>query len=357
MAYSLVKRLLPKDTYHEYKADLKIVLLEPNGAEHSTIEFKSGENPDSLRGYAVHFFVIDEAARIPYESYVSVTTTLTQTKGKGLIISTPHGRNWFYDEYQRGQKHWDNGEPKFGPGDEDPYPEYFSIRMPTWSNPTVDPDYVRQLKKNWPSDVFRQEIAAQFLLDSAGVFKGISRCIRGEFQAPTPGHRYVMGVDLARLRDYSVLTVIDQSNNHVVHFERFNKLEWEVQYIKIIEAAKRYNNALAVMDSTGIGDPIVQQIESAGVRVLPYKITGTVAKQQLIDKLRVNIEKQRISFPLIAPLKHELERFEYQISESGNIKFSAPSGEHDDCVISCALANWASDQEPFIYRHSNVRGI
>jgi hypothetical protein len=357
MAYQQIKRLLPKDSYHEYKADLRLVLLQPDGSERSVIEFKSGENPDSLRGFAVHFFVLDEAARIPLESYDSVMTTLTQTQGKGLIISTPHGRGWFYDEYQRGQKFWDNGEPKYPNPEDDPFPEYFSIRMPTWSNPTVKPEAIRQFKKNKPEDVFRQEIAAQFLLESAGVFKKIKQCIRGSLQQPVRGKHYVMGVDLARLRDYSVLTVLDQADNHVVYHERFNQIAWEVQYQRIIETAKRYNNAVTVMDSTGLGDPVVGTIQSAGVRVVPYKITGSAAKQKLIDKLRVNIEQQRISFPYIPVLKDELETFEYELTASGAVQFSAPSGKHDDTVISLALANWASDQEPFVYRHKNVRGI
>jgi hypothetical protein len=88
MAYGLVKRLLPQGTYVEYKADLKIILLQPDGSEHSVIEFKSGDNPDSLRGFGVNFMVVDEAGRIPYESFVSVLTTTTQTRGKILFIST-----------------------------------------------------------------------------------------------------------------------------------------------------------------------------------------------------------------------------------------------------------------------------
>jgi hypothetical protein len=129
-----------------------------------------------------------------------------------------------------------------------------------------------------------------------------------------------------------------------------------VQYSRIIDVARRYR-ATVVIDSTGIGDPILDAIQNAGVRVSPYKIGGTVAKQQLIDKLRVNIEKQRISFPLVPVMKRELESYEYSISDSGTIKFSAPHGQHDDTVISLAMANWGADVAPFVYRFSNQRGI
>jgi Terminase large subunit, T4likevirus-type, N-terminal/Terminase RNaseH-like domain len=344
MAFATIKKLLPKGFYHEYKADLKLVILEPDGSERSVIEFKSGDNPDSLRGFGVNFAIMDEAARQPYDSFVSVWTTLTQTMGRAIFISTPKGRGWFYDVYQRGEVLREE------------YPEWYSIRMPTWLNPHVKLEAIEQFKRNMPEDVFRQEVAAQFLLDSAGVFRGIKHCVRGVLEEPLPGHSYVMGVDLARLRDFSVLTVMDRERKHVVYFERFNKIDWAVQYARIIDVAKRYN-AVAVMDSTGIGDPIVETIKSAGVRVEPYKIGGSTAKQQLIEKLRVSIENGRISFPNVPVMVRELENYEYEISETGIVKYSAPEGFHDDCVISLALANWMVDTAPFIYRYKSVRGI
>jgi hypothetical protein len=356
-AYSLISRLLPAGTYKEYKASLTLELIDPAGKEYSLIEFKSGEKPGNLRGFGVNFFIIDEAALVPYESFVSVMTTVTQTFGKGYIISTPAGRNWFYDVYQRGEKFFTDGTPKYENPEDDPWREWISIRMPTWANPHVPKKSVEQLRKNLPEDVFQQEVAAEFLLDSAGVFKGINDCVRGVLQPPVPGHRYVMGVDLARLKDFSVLTVIDTANNNVVYWERFNQIRWEIQYHRIIETARKYNNATAVIDSTGLGDPVVEQIQSGGVRVVPYKISGPTAKKQLIDKLRVNIEQKKISFPHIPQLRRELEAYEYQISDNGVFKYSAPSGEKDDCVISLALANWVSDQAPWVYKYTQHRGV
>jgi hypothetical protein len=357
MAYTLIKRLLPKETFLEYKADLKLVLLQPDGTERSTIEFKSGDNPDSLRGFGVKFFVMDEAARCPYESFVSLFTTITQTYGRGFFISTPHARNWFYDVYRRGEKEDKDGNPKYGSDEEDPWKEWHSIRMPTWANPHVPLESIKHLRKNLPEDVFRQEVAAEFLDGTAGVFRGVSDCIRpGGLTPYQSGHTYVMGVDLARLRDYSVITVEDRATRHVVYFERFNQISWEAQYARIADIARRYR-AQVWMDSTGIGDPIVDTIRRSGINVEPFKIGGSAIKQQLIDKLRVNIENQRITFPLIPVLKRELESYEYNVSENGVVRFSAPSGEHDDAVISLALANWGADKDPWTYKYQNLRGF
>jgi hypothetical protein len=356
MAYLQIKRLLPEGLYRDYKAALKLVLLEPNGAERSTIEFKSGENPDSLRGFGVNYFILDEAARVPEESWVSVYTTISQTFGRGIIISTPKGRGWFYDVYQKGQKFFDDGTPKYDNPEDDPDPEWYSIRMPTWANPTVKPEAIKQFKKNMPADVFRQEIAAEFIKDSAGVFNGVANIIRGSFQDPIPGHRYVMGVDLGRKRDFTVINVIDTSNRHVVYFDRFNKIRWTEQYPRIIDVARRYR-AIVSIDSTGLGDPVVEAIESAGVRVEPYTIGGSKAKQQLIDKLRIAVERGEVSMPPIAVQRKEMEDYEYEVTDSGVVKYSAPPGKYDDTVVSFALAYWIADVQPIVYRYRKVRGI
>jgi hypothetical protein len=361
MAYGLIKRLLPPNGFLEYKSDLRLTLLEPDGSERSVIEFKSADNPDSLRGYAVNFFILDEAARMDYEAYVSAMTTVTQTMGRGIIISTPKGGGWFRDVYAQGEKFYEDGMPKFGGDVEDPFPEWLSIRMPTWMNPHVKLQAIEDMRRNLPSDVFRQEVGAQFLLDSAGVFRGTRGCVKGLPEPPQAGHGYVIGVDLARLQDFTVLTVMDRARRHVVDLARFTQVHWDVQINRIINLARAYNFATLVVDSTGIGDPIVQTLESAGMNVVPYKISSHIAKSQLIDKLRLSIEQQRISYPRDLPhfnlMLKELETYEYEISAGGVTRYSAPRGYYDDCVISLALATWVADSDPWIYRHFSARGI
>lgn len=359
IAMQLVKKLIPDGFYIEYKADRRIIILNPDGTERSQIHFKSGENPDNLRGYAVNFFIIDEAARIPYQSFVSVMTTVTQTKGRGIVISTPKGRGWFHTVYQRGMKFTKDGvTPKYDSPADDPWKEWMAIKMPTSANPFVDASSIATAKKNLPDDVFQQEYLAEFLDESAGVFRGIAACVRGTIEpSPIVGDSYVIGVDLARIRDYTVLTVMSRIRKHVVYQERFNSLAWEVQYLRIKDISARYNTALCVVDSTGIGDPICETLRSGGVPVEPYKIGGHVAKQQLIEKLRVCIEQGRISFPKIPVLLNELEVYEYNVTESGIIRYSAPDTEHDDCVISLALATWVADQDPFVYRYFQRKGF
>ena len=52
------------------------------------------------------------------------------------------------------------------------------------------------------------------------------------------------------------------------------------------------------------------------------------------------IEQQYIQIPDEPILIDELESFGYQLTEGGNIRYSAPTGYHDDAVISLGLAVW-----------------
>lgn len=359
IAFAKVQELLPQGMFIPYKGDKKIVLLNPDGKERSIIDFKSAENEGNLRGAAVNFFIIDEAARVSYEAFVSVLTTTTQTRGRGIVISTPMGRNWFYNVYQWGNKLLSDGvTPKYDDPNDDRHPEWMSIRMPTWANPYVPQESIEEARKQVPEDVFKQEYGAEFLDESAGVFRNISGCAIGSIKkAPESFHSYVVGVDLARHRDYTVLTVMDRETKSVVDYERFNQISWEIQYARILAMSAKWNRALCVIDSTGIGDPIVETLRNAGLPVEPYKISGNLAKRQLIEKLRVAMEQGRISYPRWNILIRELESYTMKTTASGVVQYSAPDDEHDDCVISLALATWVADSQPFIYKFRQLRGV
>ena len=74
-------------------------------------------------------------------------------------------------------------------------------------------------------------------------------------------------------------------------------------------------------------------------RIEPVRLTN-LNKAQLIQRLIVAIEQQQIGWPAAwTTLTDELKRYEYQITPSGNITYTAPAGYHDDCVIALALAN------------------
>ena len=201
IAYRMVLNTLPPDAIAvNHKSTRRIELI--NG---SAIEFKSADRFDNLRGARVDFLVVDEAAMVDQEAWeATLRPTLSDTQGRAMFISTPRGRNWFYELYVRGQ------DPQ--------YPEYESFSFPTSSSPYIKDEEIAEASATLPSDVFRQEYRAEFMENSAGVFRYVRNCVKGTLEEPQSRHDYVIGWDPAKHSDFSVITVVDIERKHVVAF-------------------------------------------------------------------------------------------------------------------------------------------
>jgi len=324
IAYRIVENALANTGLikQELKSERRIELI--NG---SVLSFKSADNFNALRGEGVHFLVIDEAATIQREAWEqALRPTLSDTNGKALIVGTPKGRNWFFELFAR--------------GNDSEQTDYKSFSFPTWDNPLIPIEEIAEVKRSLPSDVFRQEYEAQFLEDSAGVFRNIKNCIKGDFEEPT-SKQYYLGWDIAKTQDFSVVVVMD-NNHHVVAFDRFNQIDYTLQLQRVEAITKKYNASI-LMDSTGAGDPVLEQLKKRGLIVDGYYLSST-SKQQLIEHLSVGLEQEIVTFPQIDVLIHELQIYEYEMTRAGNIRYNAPAGFHDDCVIALGLAYWKSKQ-------------
>lgn len=291
-------------------------------AKGSTLECKSAENPTSLLGEELDLLIIDEASRVPRRVWEQfLFPTLASRKGSAIFISTPMGKNWFYEEWIKAK---DTGG---------------AFTFPSYTNPHFSRDEWDRAKDKLPTDIFSQEYEADFMDDAAALFKGVMDCVGPTDEEPKNDHNYVMGVDLGRHNDFTVLTVLDTYNNHVVYLERFNKIDYNLQKERIKAVATKYH-ARVLIDSTGVGDPIYEDLNRDGLMIEDYKYTGTTAKKNLIDKLSIFIQQKRITIPRNDILIDELLSFGYTITDAGTVKYGAPNGYHDDCVNSLALAIW-----------------
>ena len=303
-------------------------------AENIWIQCKSTTEPMGMLGERLDLAVIDEAAMIPetiYNQYVR-PTVLTD-RGKAIYISTPRGKNWF-------QKKWYILEEKGS-----------AFKFISTENPTTgaySAEALEELQHEYPEILFKQEFLAEFVSDAGIVFRGlpdVTYPAQQLLQDGKSGHHYVMGIDLAEINDYTVITVIDSETYEVVHQDRFKDRDYPLQKEHIMAKARRYNNARITLDTTGVGRPIYEDLRRAGVFVEDYTFSGK-SKEELIGKLIVFLEEKYVKIPDIPVLLSELEAFEYQyINEKTGerlktVKYGAPKGFHDDCVDSLALAVW-----------------
>lgn len=367
IAFKHLGHLLPPDRIRKRASQGEMVyeLLYTNGRVRSIIDFRSADRPESLRGEGVHGCVIDEAGYWKRDSFVSVMTTLTATMGKLRIISTPKGRNWFYEEWCKG----------WFPEQRAKNPEYWSYQLPTSVNPFVKPEAIETLRRNLTDKQFRQEILAEFLPDGAGVFNNVSACQKAYLQRkPVPNRRYVMGIDWAKAEDYTVFIVMDADLKKVVHIERFQNLDWNYQIDRAIRTAKLWNRASIIMDSTGVGDVPFDAIGSIYPLVEGYNIYNNEPKVRLIQNLQLALERAEVVLPVTKgyshdddpegqlaqlgnDLEHELLMYSSNVTTTGKVQYGAPEGYHDDCVIALALATFKVTEAPFAYEFGTVRGV
>jgi hypothetical protein len=313
--YGLAKvffgRLTESLPFPKNKSDLKIDFS--NGGQ---IEFFTGERLDNLRGRKFHLVIIDEASFIPDLENGwnnSIRPTLTDFKGKAVFLSTPKGKNFFYSLFMKaGENDW------------------ASFKFTSYDNPHIDPKEIDDARMQLPEVVFEQEYMANPAENSANPFgsKFIRACIK-----PISNQQIVaFGIDLAKSVDHTAIIGLDNSGN-VAYFDRF-QMDWH----NTKENIKRLPRSPILIDSTGVGDPITEDLKREGIMIEGLKFTSQ-SKQQLMEGLATAIQQNRIGFPDGVIVK-ELEIFEYIFSSHG-VRYSAPSGFHDDCVMALALA-WSN---------------
>jgi len=315
-----IKKIIPKQYVKSIKEGEKFILLI-NG---STIWAKSGDNPDGLVGEGLDFCAIDEAARCKEEVWEVLRPALSDKMGECWFITTPKGKGWIWRIFQM-EKHDDS---------------YKSFQFPSHDNPVLKKEELVAMKAELPELVYSQEVLAQFIDGGGVVFRNLEKCIiPGLLRGPELSRSYVIGCDLGKHQDFTVLTVGDTTNNHIVALERFNRLDWTYQKEKIKDLVKTYNNAALVLDTTGLGDTIYDDLTTDGLAIEPYKFTNT-SKNLLISNLMRTIDNGLVSLPDDADLRSEFESYTYSISDTGLVRYGAEPGFHDDIVTSVALCVW-----------------
>ena len=302
------------------------------------IDVWSLEEPDAVRGRGYKRFVVDEAAAIPRLEYAwqqVIRPTLTDDLGDAWFLSTPKGRNYFWDLYRLGM---------------DPaQKEWASFRMPSDANPYLPPGEIAAAKASLPARVFAQEYGADFVSDDLGVFRRLEEAARAPGATPQekalPGHAYVAGLDFGRYADFTVCAVLDVSLDPVelVALDRFNQTDWQTQWTRIQAVSQRFRPAAILAERNAAGEPVLAVLRMLGLPVIDF-VTSNPSKAVAVQALALAFEQDQLRLPDDPTLLDELAAFEAERLPSGMIRYSAPEGRHDDQVIALCLAYLAAIQ-------------
>jgi hypothetical protein len=297
----------------------------------STIEARTGESDENLRGAGLDFLGIDEAGQLRESAWQTLRPCLSDNRGRALRVGTPRGKNWWYREWIKGREHT---------------AERASFHAPSNARPSFDPKEWEAAKSELPLDWFRQEYQADFLESQAAVFHGLDAClVGGAGQDPKPQTRYAHGLDIAKQQDWSVLVTIDLTARRLVSLRRMQRVEYIHQAEAFSVIIRRYPGPVWA-DATGVGPALIDPLRLRGVEVHGYTFTEQ-SKRDLVGNLIQCLEAKTLLIPTegdFAQLVSELRDFEYKLSGTGQPKYGAPDGLTDDCVFGLALAAWGANR-------------
>lgn len=295
----------------------KLKLTLPTGA---ICQFKSAQDPDNLYGEDVYAAVFDEASRAKEAAWFALRSTLTATNGKCKLIGNAKGKkNWMYRLGVRARA----GEPDY---------KYFKITAyDAVEAGILKLEEVEQAKRDLPEYVFRELYLAEPNEDGANPFglSFIRECLQNGLSL-NPVQFF--GIDIAKSYDWTVIIGLDK-DGRIAHFDRFQK-DWA----QTKETILRLPNKPTLIDSTGVGDSFVEDLHNIRHHIDGFKYTMD-SKQKLIAGLAQSIQHKKIGV-IPGILQDELESFEFIYNPTtGNVKYSAPEGHHDDAANALALAN------------------
>ena len=139
-------------------------------------------------------------------------------------------------------------------------------------------------------------------------------------------------MDLAKSYDWAVIAGLNDAGQ-LVKFDRWQS-DWGSTKRRILNTV---GTKPTLIDSTGVGDPIVEEIQIGKENIEGLKFTSG-SKQQLMEGLAMAFQNGEITIhPSQTILIEELEAFEFIYTRTG-VKYSAPDGMHDDGVCALALA-------------------
>lgn len=292
------------------------------------LDFWTLENPMKC-GRGAHYarIVVDEAAHARHLQDAwekTIIWTLADLDGDAYFISTPNGMNYFH---QLSLNHLADDA-------------WTTISAPSMDNPYLPEGWMEQQRAMMPERVYRQEILAEFLDSGAGVFRGVDEIEHCSWEdQAADGFRYVIGVDWARHNDFTVFTVV-RHDGCVVNIDRFNGIGYELQTGRLLNLWRAFGQCRIIAESNSMGSPLIEKLQRMNVNVHAFNTTNA-SKADAIESLSLAIEQRKIRIAFderMTPLKAELVCFDQERLPSGAIRYSAPPGMHDDCVMSLAIA-------------------
>lgn len=297
----------------------------PNG---SVTQVLSAEEPERFRGKQHEKLWADELAAWRYpEAWDQAVLGLRLGRNpRALITTTPRPTQIMRDLIGNPHTHVTRGS--------------------TYDNrANLAPEFFDAIIRKYEGTRFgRQELYAEMLDDNPdGVFRRVYEAIDHTLPVDAYGHqpavdgRYVIGIDWGRHHDYTVFMVMDARSCEVVAIDRFTDIDYAIQMTRLKALYARYPRAAILAEENSIGGPLIEALNHDDIPVRGFYTTSG-SKATIIEDLAMAFEKNEIRIPNHEVLVRELLDYTQERMPAGAMRYGAPSGCHDDCVMALAIA-------------------
>ena len=189
---------------------------------------------------------------------------------------------------------------------------------------------------------------------------------------PRPSIEHIVGLDLGQVHDPTALAVVQpvaipdggQNTYRLVHLDRaplgLPYPDMADRVARLLRTGPLRQSAL-VVDTTGVGRPVVDLFRKAGLAPVAVTITGgdritgnrkrvRVPKRELVSALQVVLQSGRLEIAeklhLADALLEEFRDFRVRVSAAGHDSYGAlGEDEHDDLIIALCLAVWYGERQ------------
>jgi hypothetical protein len=287
------------------------------------IWFRTGDNPASLAGEGIMGAVVDEFSLMGEAVWTEyLEATLLDHGGWAAFVGVPKGNNWAANL-------WRAAGTREG---------WLQLHATSYDNPFIPAERIDAVKANAPERFFNQEYLAQIVDDAGMVFRRVADAATATEQKPEAGHQYVVGVDWGKSNDFTVLKVLDAASKTEVYSDRFNQIDYAVQRGRLMAVCERYKPSAIIAESNSMGEPIIEQLQRDGLPVMGFNTTNAT-KAAAIEALALAFERGDITILNDPTTVAELQAYEIdRTPRLGMLRYGAPEGMHDDCVMALALA-------------------
>jgi hypothetical protein len=136
----------------------------PNGSRILAVPGKAA----TVRSFTAKKLIIDEAAYVPDEFYMSVFPMLAVSRGRIVLLSTAHAKaGAFYNIWEKAPA-WDFSQPA-----EAQQNAWLKIKVPWWDCPRITPEFIQAERERFGEQYVLREYCCEFADPVAATFRGV----------------------------------------------------------------------------------------------------------------------------------------------------------------------------------------